>query len=47
MRSRARRLPLWAPNPRDSFILFASEALIVAVLAAIGFGFAAAALLVF
>ncbi|HSJ70200.1 MAG TPA: hypothetical protein VLA29_00955 [Acidimicrobiia bacterium] len=47
MRSKERRLPLWAPNPRDSFILFASEALIVAVLAAIGLAFAAAALLVF
>lgn len=47
MRENGRRLPLWAPNPRDSFILFASEALIVAVLAAIGLAFAAAALLVF
>jgi hypothetical protein len=47
VKPKQRRLPLWAPNPRDSFILFASEALIVAVLAAIGLVFAAAALLVF
>ncbi len=47
MSSDKRRLPLWAPNPRDSFVLFASEALIVAVLAVIGFVFAATALLVF
>lgn len=47
MKQKKYRLPLWAPNPRDSFILFASEALIVAVLAAIGLAFAATALLVF
>ena len=39
-----RRTPDWAPNPLAAIALFALEALIVFVLALVGFGIAALAL---
>jgi hypothetical protein len=39
-----RRTPDWAPNPLAAIALFALEALIVFVLALVGFGIAAMAL---
>lgn len=42
-----RRTQEWAPNPLGAVALFALEALIVFVLAIIGFGVAAVALWVF
>lgn len=41
------KLPLWVPNPIDSIILFASEALIVLAFALIAVAISAIALWVF
>jgi hypothetical protein len=41
------RMPLWAPNPLDSIVLFVSEALIVLAFAVVATGLAAIALWVF
>ena len=41
------KLPLWVPNPIDSIILFASEALIVLVFALVAVALSAIALWIF